>query len=107
MDNIYFRSPDEYVKKFVGPVALGYRLRHARLRKGYTQEQVSYLLSVSRQLVGHWEQGRRVVDAITFARLCEVLELDMYDAMVRQIGTLIEESGVMLQGVAPQAEVVG
>jgi transcriptional regulator with XRE-family HTH domain len=92
VDSIYFRSPEEYVKKFVGPVALGYRLRHARLRLGYSQEQVSYLMSVSRQTVGSWERGERGIDAITYARLCEVLELDMYDTMVAQIGRQIAQA---------------
>ena len=93
MDNIYFRSPEDYVKKFVGPVALGYRLRMARLRLGYTQEQVSWLLSVSRRTVGAWELGERSIEAIMFARLCEVLELDMFDALVADMGRLIEDGG--------------
>jgi transcriptional regulator with XRE-family HTH domain len=91
VDNIYFRSPEDYVKKFVGPVALGYRLRHARLRLGYSQEQVSYLMNVSRQAIGNWERGERSMDAITYARLCEVLELDMYDTLVAQIGQQIAQ----------------
>ena len=81
MDSIYFRSPEEYVKKFVGPVALGYRLRNARLRLGYTQEQVSWLLSVSRETISKWERGERTIDAFMMARLCAVLELDMQQAL--------------------------
>jgi transcriptional regulator with XRE-family HTH domain len=84
VDNIYFRSPDDYVKKFVGPVALGYRLRCARLRLGYTQEQVSWLLNVTRGQVSNWERGVRTIDAFMYARLCAVLELDMQDALERE-----------------------
>lgn len=90
MDSLFCRSPEEYAEKFVDAVVLGYRLRNARLRLGYSQEEVAHCLNVSRRTVSAWELGERGIDVITYARLCEVLELEMYDALVKEIGLMIQ-----------------
>ncbi|MGN0649309.1 MAG: helix-turn-helix domain-containing protein [Oscillospiraceae bacterium] len=52
------------------------RIRELRLRKGLTQQQLAEKLNLSASSLGHYENGRRVVDYILAKRLAEMLETD-------------------------------
>lgn len=48
------------------------RLRALRENKGLTQKEVGSLIGITDAAVGMWEQGRRLPDAETMARLAEI-----------------------------------
>lgn len=51
-------------------------LTNARKAKGMTQEQLAEKMSVSRQTVSHWENGRMNPETDVINRLCELLDID-------------------------------
>lgn len=51
------------------------RIAVVRKAKGLTQEQMGELVGVSRQAVSKWESGQTVPDALTVAKLCQVLDM--------------------------------
>ena len=52
------------------------RIRELRVRKGLTQQQLAEKLNLTASSLGHYENGRRVVDYILAKRIAEVLETD-------------------------------
>ena len=56
------------------PPTAGDLLRAMRLRKGWTQEQVSAPLGVQRHTLARWEQGERMPSTEQLQALCYVLE---------------------------------
>ena len=51
------------------------RIAQVRKAAGLTQEQLGEMVGVTRQAVSKWEAGQTVPDALTVARLCEVLHV--------------------------------
>ena len=52
------------------------RLRAARKMRGLTQTALGEMLSLSKQAVAAWEQGRNQPNAAQLALLCECLKVD-------------------------------
>ena len=52
-------------------------LRRLRAERGMTQQQLANLVFVDRSSVAHWENGRRVPDAMLLSRIAEALEVDV------------------------------
>lgn len=53
-------------------------LREARIKKNLTQNTLADQLGVTYQAVSNWERGASMPDISNLARLCEILELDLY-----------------------------
>ena len=53
-------------------------LREARIQKNLTQNALADQMGVTYQAVSNWERGTSVPDISNLARLCEILELDLY-----------------------------
>jgi transcriptional regulator with XRE-family HTH domain len=87
-------------------VAIGKRLREARLNAGLSQTTVAKRLNYSKQLVSHWETGRSGVAVPDLERLGR-----LYSADIRYLVTgLITPSGqgamaLHLQGGLPVAKI--
>lgn len=54
---------------------LSERIALVRKNAGLTQEQMGTLVGVTRQAVSKWESGQAVPDALTIARICELLHV--------------------------------
>ena len=53
-------------------------LREARIQKNLTQNALADQMGVTYQAVSNWERDTSVPDISNLARLCEILELDLY-----------------------------
>lgn len=60
---------------------LGPAIREARVRRGWSQEELAFQMGTDQSVVGKWERGTRVPDLSTLQRLAAVLG---YDAVVVQ-----------------------
>ncbi|WP_276132572.1 pentapeptide repeat-containing protein [Polluticoccus soli] len=56
---------------------IGSKIAKARKEKNMSQAQLAQLLFISPQAVGKWERGESIPDIITFARLAEILGVDL------------------------------
>jgi len=56
-------------------LAMGRRVRAARIRAGLTYAQLSAAMGVSAQTVADWQNGGRPDDAERRAKLCELLDV--------------------------------
>jgi len=54
---------------------LGENIRTARIKKGFTQEQLGNFLGKSDNVITNWEKGTNRPDANMIERLCSVLEV--------------------------------
>lgn len=61
----------EFQKEF------GNKLRELRLKKGLTQEELSFESNVSRSHIGMIEQGKRDISLSAIFRLSRALEIDI------------------------------
>ena len=57
---------------------VSHMLKEARIRKNFTQSALAEQLGVTYQAVSNWERGESVPDISNLARLCNLLELDLY-----------------------------
>ena len=57
-------------------VAMGRRIRQARIQRGMTQEELSEHTGMSTSFVGHIERGSRKASLETFVKLCTALQTD-------------------------------
>lgn len=57
------------------------KIKNARIQKGYTQEQVSENLLVSRQTISNWENGKSLPDIISIIKMSELYELSLDEMM--------------------------
>lgn len=57
---------------------IGKRLRVARIRKGYTQEQVAEKLEMNTAYYGKVERGISGLSILNIKRISEILELDIH-----------------------------
>ncbi len=65
-------------------------IKNARIQKGYTQEQVSENLLVSRQTISNSENGKTLPDIISIIRMSELYELSL-DELVKGDKVLLEK----------------
>lgn len=57
-------------------------IKNARIKNGYTQEQVAESLLVSRQTISNWENGRSLPDIVSIIRMSELYGLSL-DELVK------------------------
>ena len=57
------------------------KIKNARIQKGYTQEQVTENLLVSRQTISNWENGKSLPDIISIIKMSELYELSLDEMM--------------------------
>ena len=57
------------------------KIKNARIQKEYTQEQAAENLSVSRQTISNWENGRSLPDIISIIKMSELYELSLDEMM--------------------------
>jgi transcriptional regulator with XRE-family HTH domain len=62
-------------------LAVGARLRAARLRAGMTQQQVAELVRTSRPAITNIEMGHRGLTLSTFLSLCDALGIEPVDVL--------------------------
>ena len=55
---------------------LGRRLREARIKHGYSQQQLAEILGKSKQLVSAWERGTAEITSMTLAMVANRLQCD-------------------------------
>ena len=55
---------------------LGIRLREARIKHGYSQQQLAEMLGKSKQLVSAWERGTAEITSMTLAMVANRLQCD-------------------------------
>ena len=64
---------------------LGMRVKAARLKKGYSQEELANMLDVTQPLIGHLEQGRSGVSIAIFVKMANHLDTTadalLYDSL--------------------------
>ena len=53
------------------------KIRSARIKKEYTQEQAAEKLLVSRQTISNWENGKSLPDVISIIRMSELYEVSL------------------------------
>ena len=57
----------------------GNKIKFARIKLGLTQSQLAQKLNISSSAIGMYEQGRRIPDYITLIKLCDTLNILIYD----------------------------
>lgn len=53
--------------------SLGLRIRHLRMAKGLTQEQLAHLSGISRQYIGDVERGERNIAIVNIEKIARAL----------------------------------
>lgn len=48
------------------------RIQELRIKNGWKQKELAAMLNTTQQAIGHYETGRRGIDAETVCRLCDV-----------------------------------
>lgn len=57
------------------------RIRYYRKKKGMEQKQLAQMLGITGNAVTNWENGRSRPDIQTLPRLCEILNVSLYELM--------------------------
>ena len=57
------------------------RIRFYRKKKGMEQKQLAQMLGITGNAVTNWENGRSRPDIQTLPRLCEILDVSLYELM--------------------------
>ena len=79
-----------------GATALGNAIRAARIKKGYTQEQLAELLEITPAHLKHMEGGRRNPSVPLLFQMMELLDFSV-DALVfpeRSVGQALQTDGL-------------
>lgn len=76
------------------------KIRSARIKKEYTQEQAAEKLLVSRQTISNWENGKSLPDVISIIRMSELYEVSL-DELLKGDKVLMEKIEKM-QGMLRQ-----
>lgn len=66
------------------------KIRSARIKKEYTQEQAAEKLLVSRQTISNWENGKSLPDVISIIRMSELYEVSL-DELLKGDKVLMEK----------------
>lgn len=56
---------------------LGQRIQIARLKKGFTQEELGALLEINGKSVSKWERGVAVPSLDHLYKICKILEISL------------------------------
>ncbi|MBQ8305378.1 MAG: response regulator [Blautia sp.] len=83
-------------------------LRTLRAEKNLSQKQLADKLFVDRSSIAHWENGRRLPDAILISRLAVCLDVDvsvLLNAASRETASpnviIVDDEDIMLAGAIP------
>ena len=57
------------------------KIKAARTKKEYTQEQVAESLSISRQTLSNWENGKSLPDIISIIKMSELYDISLDELM--------------------------
>lgn len=68
---------------------IGKRLKDARIKSGYTQEQIAEQLDVSRQTISSWENGRTFPDIVSVVSLSDIYDVSL-DALIKGDEKMLE-----------------
>ena len=66
------------------------KIKDARTKKEFTQEQVAESLSVSRQTISNWENGKSLPDIISIIKMSELYDISL-DELVKGDATLLNK----------------
>ena len=55
------------------------KIRYARIKQGMTQAELAIKLGISPSTIGMYEQGRRIPDYDTLAKMCDILDMSVFD----------------------------
>lgn len=66
------------------------KIKAARTRKEYTQEQVAESLSISRQTLSNWENGKSLPDIISIIKMSELYDISL-DELMKGDATLLNK----------------
>lgn len=66
------------------------KIRNARKKKKYTQEQAAENLKVSRQTISNWENGKSLPDIISVIRMSELYDVSL-DELLKGDKAMIEK----------------
>ena len=69
---------------------IGEKLRNCRMRAGITQEQLAEEMSVSRQTISNWENGRSLPDIISVIKISELYQVSL-DDLLKGDGKMMEK----------------
>ena len=85
--------------------SLGKRVRAARMKKGYSQEQLAEILGISQAHVGHIESGRATPALPTFVKLANALDTTtdalLYDSLQIALDTFDIDFKALLEDCMP------
>lgn len=56
---------------------IGAKIRDARVKSGLTQEQAAEALSVSRQTISNWENGKTYPDIVSVVRMSDLYDISL------------------------------
>ncbi len=80
-------------------------LKKLRTERGLTQQQLADLLYVDRSSIAHWENGRRIPDAVQITRIAKILDVDIGHLMESTIKSdptpsilVIDDENIVLKG---------
>ena len=83
-------------------------LKQARIDKGLSQEILAERLFVTKSAVSNWEQGIRIPDTVTLAKIADCLDLDialLVNATIGQNKTpnviMVDDEKIILNGGIP------
>lgn len=64
---------------YSGSAVIGRKLEFYRKQRGISRQELADYMKVSRQTIYRWEQGERIPDVLTLARLARLLGVDIKD----------------------------
>ena len=74
-----YNSSDRHTLTVFSPVLFSINLRRIMERRGFTQDELSYEASISRQTISKYVTGKVFPRLETIARLAYVLDVSIYD----------------------------
>ena len=54
---------------------IGSKIKEARMKAGFTQEQIAEALGVSRQTISNWENGRTYPDIVSVVKMSDLYHI--------------------------------
>jgi transcriptional regulator with XRE-family HTH domain len=67
-------------------------LKEQRLKRGYSQRDVSDLMNRHHSVVGKMEQDRRKIEILEFIRYCQVIGVDPHEGVEVLIQSISQEA---------------
>lgn len=66
---------------------IGSKLKEARMKAGFTQEQIAEALDVSRQTISNWENGRTYPDIVSVVKMSDLYHISL-DRLLKEEKTM-------------------